>query len=57
MMLEWLGAKHDDKKCFEIANKIENTVYDVIAKGIKTKDIGGEKTTSEFTNEIIQRLI
>ena len=57
MMLEWLGAKHDDKKCFEIANKVENTVYDVIAKGIKTKDIGGEKTTSEFTNEIIQRLI
>ena len=56
MMLEWLGTKHDDKKCFDIADKLESTVYDVVKSGIKTKDIGGDKTTSEFTHEIVSRL-
>ena len=56
MMLEWLGTKHDDKKCFEIAHKIESTVYDVVKAGIRTKDIGGDKTTKEFTQEIVNRL-
>jgi len=56
MMLEWLGIKHDDKKCFDVAQKIESTVYDVVKSGIRTKDIGGNKTTSEFTNEIVTRL-
>ncbi|KAG2478883.1 MAG: 3-isopropylmalate dehydrogenase [Nitrosopumilales archaeon] len=56
MMLEWLGTKHDDKKCFDISDKLESTVYDVVKSGIKTKDIGGDKTTSEFTHEIVSRL-
>ncbi len=56
MMLEWLGTKHDDKKCFEIAHKIESIVYDVVKTGIRTKDIGGDKTTKEFTQEIVNRL-
>ena len=56
MMLEWLGTKHDDKKCFDVADKLESTVYDVVKSGIKTKDIGGDKTTSEFTHEIVSRL-
>jgi len=56
MMLEWLGTKHNDKKCVDIADKLESTVYDVVKSGIKTKDIGGDKTTSEFTHEIISRL-
>ena len=56
MMLEWLGTKYDDKKCFDVADKLESTVYDVVKSGIKTKDIGGDKTTSEFTHEIVSRL-
>jgi 3-isopropylmalate dehydrogenase len=56
MMLEWLGTKHSDKKCFDVAQKIESAVYDVVKSGIRTKDIGGNKTTSEFTNEIVTRL-
>lgn len=56
MMLEWLGAKHKDQKCFDVAKKIEEAVYGVVKKGIKTKDIGGNKTTKEFTKEIISLL-
>jgi len=55
MMLDWLGTKNNDQKCFDVAKKIESVVYDVVKDGIKTKDIGGNKTTSEFTNEIANR--
>src|SRR3990167_8563833 len=56
MMFDWLGAKNNDKKCFEVAKKVESAVYDVVKSGSKTKDIGGNKTTSEFTAEIIRKL-
>jgi len=57
MMFEWLGLKHNDSKCNEIAQKLENTIYNVLKDGIKTKDVGGQKTTKEFTNEIVTRLV
>jgi 3-isopropylmalate dehydrogenase len=57
MMLEWLGAKNNDKKCFEVAKKVESAVYDVVKTGSKTKDIGGNKTTAEFTAEILKKLV
>lgn len=56
MMFEWLGMKHDDKNCLEVAKKLESSVYGVVQDGIKTKDIGGDNTTLEFTRQIISRL-
>lgn len=56
MMFEWLGMKHDDAKCFDMAKKIEQAVYGVVREGIKTKDIGGDKTTMEFTQQVISKL-
>lgn len=56
MMLDWLGVKNGDKKCFEVAKKLETTIYDIVKKGTKTKDIGGDKTTQEFTKEIVKKL-
>ncbi len=56
MMLDWLGAKHNDQKCFEMATKLESTIFDLVKSGIKTKDIGGDKTTSEFTTQITDNL-
>jgi len=56
MMLDWLGAKHNDQKCFEMAKKLESTIFDLVKSGIKTKDIGGDKTTIEFTKQITDNL-
>ena len=57
MMLDWLGAKHNDSKCFEVGQKLESTIFDLVKTGVKTKDIGGDKTTTEFTQEITKNLI
>jgi len=56
MMLDWLGKKHNDTKCFVVSQKLESTIFDLVKKGVKTKDIGGEKSTSDFTKEITSRL-
>ncbi len=56
MMFDWLGTKHNDPKCFEMGQKLESTIFDLVKSGIKTKDIGGDKTTSEFTKQITDNI-
>src|SRR5947209_11990562 len=57
MMFEWLGMKYQDQKCFTVAKKIESAVFGVVKNGIKTKDIGGNMATSEFTQHVIANII
>jgi len=57
MMLDWLGVKYADANAIEVGAKLENSITQLIKSNIKTKDIGGEKTTKEFTSEVIQKLI
>ena len=52
MMLDWLGAKNNDSKCLEVGQKLESTIFNLVKTGVKTKDIGGTKSTSEFTQAI-----
>jgi len=56
MMFDWLGAKHNDSKCLEIGENLESVIFGLVKVGIKTKDIGGDKTTTEFTKEITDQL-
>ncbi len=57
MMFEWLGTKNNDKSCSDVAKKMEDAVYGIVKDGIKTKDIGGNKSTKEFTQNVISRII
>lgn len=56
MMLEWLAQTRGDRRCAEAANRLESAVRGVLGSGIKTKDLGGEATTSEFAAEVVSRL-
>jgi 3-isopropylmalate dehydrogenase len=56
MMLDWLGNKHNDSKCIEVGQKLESTIFNLVKTGIKTKDIGGDKSTTEFTKQITDNL-
>jgi len=57
MMFEWLGMKNNDDRCYAVAKKIEDAVYGVVRDGTKTKDIGGNKTTKEFAQHVISKII
>ena len=56
MMLDWLGHKHHDLKCIQVGQKLESTIFDLVKTGVKTKDIGGNKSTIEFTKHITDNL-
>ncbi len=56
MMLDWLGTKHNDSKSIEVGTKLESTIFDLVKSGVKTVDIGGSMTTSEFTENITKNL-
>jgi 3-isopropylmalate dehydrogenase len=56
MMLDWLGNKHNDSKCIEVGQKLESTIFDLVKSGVKTKDIGGDYSTSDFTKQITNNL-
>jgi 3-isopropylmalate dehydrogenase len=56
MMLDWLGNKHNDSQCIEVGQKLESTIFDLVKTGVKTRDIGGDKSTTEFTKQITDNL-
>jgi 3-isopropylmalate dehydrogenase len=56
MMLDWLAMKNNDSKCANVSQKIEDAVTKVLAKGIKTPDIGGSNKTDDVTNAVIEEL-
>lgn len=56
MMLDWIGIKYNDNEASAVSKVVENAIYNTINKNIKTKDIGGNYTTNEFTKEVINRI-
>jgi len=56
MMLEWLAMKNNDSKCVFAAKRIEDAVTRVLARGIKTPDIGGNNRTDDVTSAVIAEL-
>ncbi len=56
MMFDWLGAKNNDSNCIKVGERLESVIFELVKNGIKTKDIGGDKTTTEFTKEITDNL-
>jgi 3-isopropylmalate dehydrogenase len=49
MMLEWLSDKYHDRGAFKEGHRIESAMVVLLRKNLKTKDIGGKLTTTEFT--------
>jgi 3-isopropylmalate dehydrogenase len=48
--------KNNDSKCVSAAKRVEDAVTRVLAKGIKTPDIGGTNRTDDVTSTVIAEL-
>lgn len=57
MMLEWLSRERADAACARAGALLEETVRNTMRDGIRTRDIGGDRTTSEFSAEVVSRLV
>lgn len=55
LVLDWLGRRGTDGAS-EAATAIDDAVTRTIDGGIRTPDIGGDATTGEFTDAVIERL-
>ncbi|MDM4762979.1 isocitrate/isopropylmalate dehydrogenase family protein [Galbitalea sp. SE-J8] len=56
MMLEWLGARHDDEAARDGARRIDAAVAAVTAAGEVTRDIGGTSSTQSVGDAVVAAL-
>ncbi len=54
MMLEWLSIRNNDQYALDAASLIENGVEETLSRGFKTKDLGGNLSTEEFGDHLIE---
>ncbi|GGE42253.1 3-isopropylmalate dehydrogenase [Pullulanibacillus camelliae] len=57
MLMEWLAEKHNDPKLKEMGTYVEQSLAQSLKEGIKTKDLGGHATTSEFAEAISEKIM
>nr|MDT0659761.1 isocitrate/isopropylmalate family dehydrogenase [Micromonospora sp. DSM 115978] len=53
MLLNWLAGKHDDPRTGEAAARLERGVEAAVHRGVRTADMGGTATTTEFTAAVV----
>jgi isocitrate dehydrogenase (NAD+) len=56
MMLDHLSVQRHDKECAVAADKIRGAYTRALVDGQKTRDLGGELGTDQFTRALIERL-
>ena len=56
MLLDWLGARHDDPRLADAAVRVEQGVAAAVAAGTSTRDLGGTASTSEFTAAVVDAI-
>jgi 3-isopropylmalate dehydrogenase len=53
LMLEWLGGKRSDAVAIREAQRVEHAIRRMLMGNRRTIDIGGDMSTIEFTNAVI----
>ncbi|WP_042196369.1 isocitrate/isopropylmalate dehydrogenase family protein [Paenibacillus camerounensis] len=56
MLMEWLSVRHNDKNLKTVAELIEKGVFKTMGEGVKTKDLKGTASTTEFTKTIVSNI-
>jgi 3-isopropylmalate dehydrogenase len=56
MLLDWLGAKHDDPRLTDAASRLERGIAAAVAGGTSTRDLGGTASTTAFTAAVVDAI-
>jgi 3-isopropylmalate dehydrogenase len=56
MLLDWLGTRHDDPRAVDAAVRVEAGVRAAVRDGVSTRDLGGQASTDEFTDAVVERI-
>jgi 3-isopropylmalate dehydrogenase len=52
LLLRWLGSRHDDQSAADAGEQLEAAVDAVLEAGIRTEDLYGSATTTEFVGAV-----
>jgi 3-isopropylmalate dehydrogenase len=56
LLMEWLARRHDDSRWRRAAERIRRATHGALAAGAWTPDLGGNLSTTEFTEVVLERL-
>jgi 3-isopropylmalate dehydrogenase len=56
MLLDWLGTRHGDERAADAAVRVEDGVRAAVRDGVSTRDLGGQVSTDEFTDAVVERI-
>jgi 3-isopropylmalate dehydrogenase len=56
MLLDWLGTRHGDPRALDAAVRVESGVRAAVRGGVSTRDLGGQASTEEFTDAVVERI-
>lgn len=56
MMLEWLATNRKEEKFNKAAKMMSEAIFTVMENGTLTRDMGGNETTTSFTDAVIEQL-
>ncbi|MGB6275189.1 MAG: isocitrate/isopropylmalate family dehydrogenase, partial [Rhodococcus sp. (in: high G+C Gram-positive bacteria)] len=56
MLLEWLAPRHRDERLAAAAGRIRHAVDATVESGVATADLGGQASTSAFTEAVEARV-
>lgn len=56
MLMEWLSERHNDPKLAKMGELVEQSLYESLTDGVKTKDLGGNASTSDFADSILLKI-
>jgi len=57
MLLRWLADRRATAALDSAADLIDAAIGSALAAGVRTRDIGGECTTTEFTRAVVNRIV
>lgn len=57
LLLRWLAEQQNDRGLESVAQRVEEGIQATIHDGMRTPDLGGKATTSEFTDAIVHRVV
>ncbi len=56
MLMDWLAERHNDPNLKETGRLVEQGLFQSLEDGVKTKDLGGSASTSDFAEAILERI-
>jgi 3-isopropylmalate dehydrogenase len=57
MLLDWLGTRHGHATAADAAGRVEAGVRAAVRGGVATRDLGGQASTDEFTDAVVERIV